>query len=297
MKKVIITCAVTGSAPTTSLNPAVPVTPAEIASSAIDAAREGASIVHLHVRNPNTGKPSSDTALYQDVVHRIRSSGTDVIINLTTGPGARFVHSCIDPTDAAPGTTLRPAHARIAHALKLKPEICSVDVATMNRQGFTLVNQPDQIRHMLDAFETAGIKPELEIFDGGHLELAKDLLSNGGVVRPYFIQFCLGIKWGLPATEAALTYLASQIPPHTVWSAFGIGKSSLPIVEKSVALGGHVRVGFEDNLYLRKGVLAPSNAALVAQAVQIIKQQGASVANVSDTRSILDLEMANQHAD
>ncbi|MEH6517120.1 MAG: 3-keto-5-aminohexanoate cleavage protein [Halioglobus sp.] len=288
-RKVILSCAVTGSARTPQIHSRVPVTPAEIAESALEAARAGASIVHIHVRDPQTSLPSTKLALYQDVVGRIRDSEVDVIINLTTGPGARFFHGEEDPKLAAPGSTLCLPQQRIDHVLKLRPEICSLDVATMNRDGFTLINLPNHLRSMLQVFGDAGVKPEIEVFDGGHLELARELIQDTNAGQPCFIQFCLGVKWGMPATESAIKYLASRVPAGALWSAFGVGKFSQSVVEHSVASGGHVRVGFEDNLYLRKGVLADSNAALVEQAVHTIEQEGASVATVSEARSLLGL--------
>jgi len=282
--KVVVSCAVTGSAPTPQVHSAVPVTPVEIAESAIEAARAGASVVHIHVRDPQTSLPSTNLALYKEVVARIRDSEVDVIINLTTGPGARFFHSEEDPKLAAPGTTLCLPQERIDHVLDLQPEICSLDVSTLNREGYTLINLPAHLRIMLQKLSNAGVKPEFEVFDGGGLELARELIGDTELRQPHLIQFCLGIKWGMPATESAIKYLVSRIPDNSTWSAFGVGKFSPLVAEHSVRNGGHVRVGFEDNLYLSKGVLAGTNAALVAQAVETIEQNGATVANVSEAR-------------
>ena len=286
---VLITCAVTGSANTVSKNPAVPVTPEEIATSAIDAATAGASIIHLHVRDPETGKASNDPELFRETVDRIRQSNSDVVLNLSTGRGARFVPDPADPTVPAEGTTLRLPAQRIQHVLALKPEICSLDIATMNRAGFVLINTPEHLEEMAAAIKGAEVKPELEVFDGGHLRLAIHLLERGLLTRPAFFQFCLGIQWGMPANEEAILYLVSQLPADAVWSAFGIGASEFPIVTLAAAMNGHVRVGLEDNLYLKKGVLAPSNAALVERAVQIIENAGKRAGTPADARELLDL--------
>ncbi len=289
-RAIIITCAVTGSAPTPARNPAVPVSPKEIADSAIGSARAGAAIVHIHVRNPRTGAPSTNPELYAEVVERIRDSSVDVLLNLTTGPGARFVHDSVDPRIAAPGTTLALPAERIAHVLELAPEICSLDIATMNRPAFSMVNLPDHLREMLLAIEAKGVKPELEVFDGGHLELLRDLIEEIGPRRPHLVQFCLGVKWGMPATSDALVYLKSRLPNDSIWSAFGVGRHSLEIAKQSIAAGGHVRVGFEDNLYLQKGVLAKSNAELVTQAVQTVEKLGCEVASGAQSRQMLGID-------
>ena len=286
---VLITCAVTGSANTVKKNPAVPVTPQEIAQSAIDATKAGAAIVHLHVRNPETGRATNKPELFQETVDRIRDSDSDAVLNLSTGRGARYVPDPADPTVAAEGTTLRLPAERIQHVLALKPEICSLDIATMNRAGFVLINTPDHLEKMAAAIRAADVKPELEVFDGGHLRLAMDFLQRGLLTRPPFFQFCLGIQWGMPADTEAISYLVSQLPPDAVWSAFGIGASEFPIVDLATSMNGHVRVGLEDNLYLKKGELAPSNAALVERAVQIIEDTGKHVGTPADARKLLGL--------
>ena len=288
-RSVIITCAVTGSAPTPARNSAVPVSPRQIATSAIEAARAGAAIVHIHVRNPETTQPSMELEHYREVVQTIRDSGVDVLINLTTGPGARFVPDRNNPTRPATGTTLRAPSGRIAHVLDLDPEICSLDFATMNRDGFTLINIPDHLREMMQSIQAAGVKPEMEIFDGGGLELLREFVAEHPPSPPCFIQCCLGIKWGMPAEKSALAYLVSRLPEGSVWSAFGIGRHSLKIASESIRAGGHIRVGFEDNLYLEKGVLADSNSALVGQAVRLVSRLGHSVATADEARQILNL--------
>ncbi len=286
-RKVMIACAVTGSADTPSRNPAVPVTPAQIAASAIDAAKAGAAIVHIHVRNPKTTKPSMDGALYREVVERIRSSGSDVLINLTTGPGARFIPGDDDPLKPAPGSTLALPAERVRHVVELKPEICSLDMGSMNMGGQVFVNTPAHLEAMAVAVRNAGVTPELEVFEAGHLMLAKRLIETGHVKPPGLFQICLGISWGQPATSEAVSYMRGLLPSDCVWFAFGISLHQFPIAAQTVLLGGHVRVGLEDNLYLEKGKLTPSNAALVEKAAKIVELLGDHVATPDDARQML----------
>jgi uncharacterized protein (DUF849 family) len=286
-RKVMIACAVTGSADTPGKNPAVPVTPAQIAQSAIDAAKAGAAIVHIHVRDPQTTKPSMDVAHYREVVQRIRDSGTDVLINLTTGPGARFAPGADDPMKAGPATNLKPAAERVMHVVELRPEICSLDMGSMNMGGYVFVNTPTILESMAAAIRDAGIVPELEVFETGHLLLAKRMIETGHIKAPGMFQICLGISWGQPATPEAMTYMRNLLPKESPWFAFGISLHQFPMVAQSVLLGGHVRVGLEDNIYLGKGQLAPSNAALVEKAARIIEILGDHVATPADARKML----------
>jgi len=288
-RKVMIACAVTGSADTPGRNPAVPVTPAQIAASAIDAAKAGAAIVHIHVRDPQTTKPSMDGALYREVVERIRASGTDVLINLTTGPGARFIPGADNPLQPAPGSTLSLPAERVRHVVELKPEICSLDMGSMNMGGQVFVNTPPHLEAMAVAIRDAGVTPELEVFEAGHLMLAKRMIETGHIKPPGLFQICLGISWGQPATPEAVVYMRSLLPPGCVWFAFGISLHQFPLAAQTVLLGGHVRVGLEDNLYLEKGRLAPSNAALVEKAGKIIEILGDQVATPAEARQILKL--------
>lgn len=286
-QKVIISCAVTGSADTVAKNPAVPVTPEQIAGSAIEAAKAGAAVAHIHVRDPDTGQASMDPALYREVVERIRDSGIDLVINLTTGPGARFVPDDREPRNAGPGTTMTAPEQRVRHVLDLKPEICSLDVATFNFGDTPMVNTRKHLAIMAKAIKGAGVKPEIEVFDSGHIRLARHLIDEGHTDSPAFFQICLGIPWGAAATPETMLYMRDQLPPSSVWSAFGISTSQMPMAAQAVLLGGHVRVGLEDNLYLARGVLAPSNAALVELAVDMIDRLGASPATASEAREIL----------
>jgi len=288
-RKVIISCAVTGSADTPGRNPAVPVTPEQIASSAIDAAKAGAAIVHIHVRDSKTTKPSMDTALYREVVERIRADGTDVLINLTTGPGARFTHDDIDPSKPGPDSVLKSPEDRVRHVVELKPDICSLDMGSLNMGNRVFVNTPRHLQAMAVAIKDAGVMPELEVFETGHLLLAKSFIDNGYVKPPGMFQICLGISWGQPATPEAMAYMRSLLPPDSPWFAFGISLHQFPMVAQTILLGGHPRVGLEDNLYLEKGKLAPSNAALVEKATKIIEMLGDHVATPNDARQILGL--------
>lgn len=288
-RKVMISCALTGGGDTASKNPAVPVTPQQIAQAAIDAAKAGAAIVHIHVRDPQTGRPSAELALYREVVDRIRSSATDVIINLTTGPGARFVPGADDPKQPSPDTTLRRPQERVQHVVELKPEICSLDMGTMNFGAHVFMNTPAHLEAMAAAIREAGVTPELEVFDTGHLLLAKRMVETGHVAAPGLFQICLGIAWGQPATSDAMKYMRDLLPPGSPWFAFGISTQQFPMAAQAVLFGGHVRVGLEDNLYLERGKLAPSNAALVERAVAIVAMLGDNVATPAEARQILSL--------
>jgi len=291
-RKVMISCAVTGSADTPGRNPAVPVTPAQIAQSAIDAAKAGAAIVHIHVRDLKTTRPSMELSLYSEVVERIRESGTDVLINLTTGPGARFVPGEDDPQKPGPGTTIKTPAERVRHVVKLKPDICSLDMGSMNMGPHVFVNTPPHLEAMAIAIRDAGVLPELEVFETGHLLLAKRLIETGHVKAPGMFQICLGISWAQPATPEAMSYMRSLLPPISPWFAFGISLHQFPMVAQAVLLGGHPRVGLEDNIYLEKGKLAPSNAALVEKAGRIIEVLGDIVATPADARAMLGLQAA-----
>jgi uncharacterized protein (DUF849 family) len=288
-RKVIITCAVTGGDDTAGRFQSVPVTPAQIATAAIEAGKAGAAIAHIHVRNPDTGKPSIELPLYSEVVQRIRDSGSDIVINLTTGAGARFVPSVDEPNTAAPGSNLRTPAERVRHILALKPEICSLDLGSLNFGSGALINVPSHIEIIAAGIREAGVKPELEIFDTGHMALALDMMKRGIVPGEPLFQFVLGVPWGAPATAEVLAAFKSMLPARAVWSSFGIGRHEFPMVAQSMLMGGHVRVGLEDNLYLSRGELAPDNASLVRKAAQIIDLLGEEVASADEARAILGL--------
>jgi uncharacterized protein (DUF849 family) len=286
-RKVIISCAVTGSADTPGKNPAVPVTPQQIAQSSIDAVKAGAAIVHVHVRDRLTTRPSMDGALYREVVDRIRSSGVDVLINLTTGPGGRFAPGAEDPFKPGPATNLKAPAQRVEHILSLLPDICSLDMGSMNMGSHVFVNPQSYLEAMAVAIRDAGVIPELEVFETGHLLLAKRMIETGHIKPPGIFQICLGISWAQPATTEAMTYMRNLLPQGAPWFAFGISLHHFPMAAQAVLLGGHVRVGLEDNIYLGRGQLAPSNAALVEKAVKIVEVLGDHVASPAEARQML----------
>jgi uncharacterized protein (DUF849 family) len=287
--KTFITCAVTGNLTKPEQTPHLPITPEQIADECLAAGEAGAAAVHIHVRDPATGRPSMDVDLYRDVVHRIRKRNTVLVINLTTGPGGRFVPNAEDPKQYAPGTTLLPPETRVEHIALIRPDICSLDLNTMNSGPDVVINTPRNVRRMAAVIRAAGVMPELEIFDSGDLHLARDLIADGTLQGPGLWTFVLGVKYGFAATPETLLYARNLLPPGAVWSAFGIGRSEFPMVAQSWLFGGHVRVGMEDNIFLDKGVLAKSNAELVAKAVHIIRQMGGSVASSVDMRHMLQL--------
>jgi uncharacterized protein (DUF849 family) len=288
-RKTIITCAVTGNITKPEDHPALPVTPQQIANACIEAAQAGAAIVHIHVRDPLTGKPSMDVALYREVIELIRRADTELVINLTTGPGGRFIPSDEDPKIAAPGTTLLPPEKRVEHILALKPDICSLDLNTMNSGGDVVINTPKNVTRMANVIREAGVKPELEIFDSGDVHLALDLIKDGVLDGPGLWTFVMGVKYGFAATPETLLYARNLLPAEAIWSAFGIGRFEFPIVAQSWIAGGHVRVGLEDNLYISKGVLAQSNAALVSRAREIVCSLGGEIATAREARQQLGL--------
>jgi len=287
-RPVIITCALTGGGDTTGKSDKVPVTPEQIANAAIDAGKAGATICHIHVRDPKTGKPSMEKSLYAEVVKRIRESESNIIINLTTGAGGGFMPSDGDAGVNALPRGLRRPEERTEHVEELKPEVCSLDVATMNFGERAFVNVPQHLEAMARRIRDAGTKPEIEVFDAGHARLASKMYADGLFDAPPLFQLCLGIPWGAPATPEALAYMRNQLPKDAIWAGFGISRQQMPMVAEVVNLGGHVRVGLEDNLYLDKGQLA-TNAQLVERAVGIINLMGARVAEPDEARKMLGL--------
>ncbi|HTL77703.1 MAG TPA: 3-keto-5-aminohexanoate cleavage protein [Casimicrobiaceae bacterium] len=290
--KTIISCAVTGGADTLAKHPGVPVTPEQIANAAIEARNAGATIAHIHVRDPKTGKASQSVDYYRDVVERIRASGCDILINLTTGPGSRFVPSDDDPKVGGPGTTMTPPLDRVRHVVELLPDICSLDVGSMNFGETGFVNTPAHLRTMAEAIAKTGVKPELEVFEPGHVMLARRMVEDGRIAKPPLFQICLGIPWGTPATPESMLYMRNLLPPGAIWAGFGISRMEFPMVAQAVILGGHVRVGMEDNLYIDHGVLTPGNGALVERAVSIVRLLGAEPASPADARAMLGLQSA-----
>ncbi len=292
MTPTMLTCAVTGTFPTRAQSPYLPVTPEEIATAAIEAAKAGAAICHLHVRDPETGRPSMELAYYREAVKRIRESGTDVLINLTTGPGGRYVPDPDAPARALPATTLTTADVRTEHVVELRPELCSLDLNTMWFGGGAVINTPDSIRRMAERIHAAGVKPELEVFDTGDLALAKALIAEGTLRTPALFQLVMGVDYGMPATPEALMFARSLVPAGSVWAAFGASRAAFPMLAQAKLLGGHCRIGMEDTLYLGKGEKAPTNAALVTKAVRIVEELGGRIATPAEARQILGLAPA-----
>jgi uncharacterized protein (DUF849 family) len=289
-RKTIITCAVTGNLTKPEQHPALPITPRQIATAALEAAQAGAAVAHIHVRDPATGRPSMDVELYREVIRLIREVDSELVINLTTGPGGRFIPSDEDPKIAAPGTTLLPPEKRVEHIAALRPDICSLDLNTMNSGGDVVINTPKNVRKMAHVIREAGVKPELEIFDSGDLHLALDLIKEGVLDGPGLWTFVMGVKYGFAATPETLLYARNFLPQGAAWSAFGIGRAEFPIVAQAWLAGGHVRVGLEDNIYLSKGVLAESNAVLVARARDIVLSMGGEIATAAQAREQLGLK-------
>lgn len=290
--EVFITCAVTGVGATTHRSELVPVTPAQIADACVEAARAGAAIVHIHVRNPETGGPSRDPALYREVVERVRSSDVDVVLNLTAGMGGDLVLGGVEsplPPDPE-GTDMAGATERLAHVAELRPEICTLDCGTMNfaEGDYVMTNTPSMLREMARQIQALGVRPEIEIFDTGHLVLAKELIAEGLVDEPVLMQLCLGIPYGAPADLGTLLALVHQLPPGCIFSAFAIGRMQLPYVALAALVGGNVRVGLEDNIWLERGVKA-TNGALVERAVTILEAMNVRVLGPDEVRERLRL--------
>jgi uncharacterized protein (DUF849 family) len=290
--EVFITCAVTGAGATTTRSELVPVTPSEIAAAAIEAAQAGAAIVHIHVRDPATGRPSRDAALYRDVVERIRSSDVDVVLNLTAGMGGDLVlggaESPLPPS--AEGTDMAGATERLVHVAELRPEICTLDCGTMNfaEGDYVMTNTPSMLREMARQIQALGVRPEIEVFDTGHLVFAKQLIAEGLVDEPALLQLCMGIPYGAPDDPGTLLALVNRLPSGSVFSAFAIGRMQLPYVALAPLVGGNVRVGLEDNLWLGRGVKA-TNAALVERAVTILEAMNVRMLGPAETREKLEL--------
>jgi uncharacterized protein (DUF849 family) len=288
-RKTIITCAVTGNITTRADHPGLPITPTEIAEAAIQAGRQGAAVVHIHARDPETGRGSMETRYFSEIVHRIRDSGSDLIINLSTGEGGRYIPDESDPKVAAPESTLTTPEKRVTHVEALRPEICTLDLNTMISGTAVVINTPRNIEQMAKRIYDVGVLPELELFDSGDLHLAHHLIRHGILRPPLLVQLVLGVRYGAPANPATLFHLSSQLPAGTTWAAFGVGRQEFPMLALAWLLGGHVRVGLEDNIYIREGVLARDNGELVEKAVNIVENLGGSIASACEARELLGL--------
>jgi uncharacterized protein (DUF849 family) len=292
--EVFITCAVTGAGDTVGRSDRVPVTPAEIADAAIEAARAGAAVAHVHVRDPATGRGSRDPLLYREVVDRVRSSDVDVVLNMTAGMGGDLMLGGVEaplPLDAA-GSDMAGAEERLLHVTELLPEICTLDCGTMNFAAggdYIMVNAPSMLRAMARRVQALGVRPELEVFDTGHLVMVKEMIDEGLIGEPVLIQLCTGIPYGAPDDPLTLQAMVAELPPGVVFSAFSIGRMQLPFVALAALLGGNVRVGLEDNLYLSRGTLA-RNDQLVERAVRILEAMNVRVLRPEEVRDKLDLK-------
>jgi len=287
---VVVTCAVTGAGDTVGRHPGVPVTPKQIADAAIEAAKAGAAVAHIHVRDPETGKGSRDPELFKEVVDRVRSSSTDVVINLTAGMGGDWVPSEDDPAMPGPGTDMIGPLERLAHVQDLLPEICSLDCGTLNfgNGNEIYISTPPYLRKMAEMTKEWGVKPELEVFELGHIRFAKQMIAEGLIAEPPMFQICLGIPWGADQTVDTMKVMKDDLPAGANWVGFGISRMQMPMAAAAVAMGGNVRVGLEDNIWLEKGVLA-TNAQLVERVVGIVERMGARAVTPAEARTKLGL--------
>ena len=295
--EVVVTCAVTGAGDTTGKSPHVPITPKQIAQEAIEAAKAGASAVHIHVRDPQTGKASRDPALFAEVVARVRDSGTDVVLNLTAGMGGDWTPDPNNPAMPGPGTDMIGPDARLVHVQDCLPEICSLDCGTLNfgNDDNIYISTPPMLRRMATLTKAWGVKPEMEVFDLGHIRFAKAMVAEGLIAEPPMFQLCLGIPWGADQTVETMKAMKEQLPAGASWASFGISRMQMPMAAAAVALGGNVRVGLEDNIWLDRGVLA-TNAQLVERVIGIIERMGARVQTPQQARNTLKLRGADTSA-
>lgn len=291
-RHVIVTCAVTGSGDSVGTHPAIPVTPKEIAASGIEAAKAGAAIAHIHVREPDTGKYSRRPELFREVVDRIRDSDTDVVLNLTTGMGGDlFLGPDDDPLALRDNTDCVGQLERMQHVEELLPEICSLDCGSFNYDegDYVYISSPAMLRLGAQRLQAIGVKPELEVFDLGHIAFAKQMIAEGLVDAPPLFQVCLGVRWGAGADTRNFQTMVDQLPQGCNWAGFGVGSLEMPMAAQAVLLGGNVRVGLEDNLYLEKGVFA-SNAQLVERAITIAQLMGCDIQTPAQARQTLGLK-------
>ena len=284
--EVILTCAVTGGGDTVGKHPNIPHTPKQIADATIEAAEAGASIAHIHVRDPETGAPGRDRDCFRQVVNMVRQSPTDIVVNLTTGMGGEYYPGEDNPAVGGPDTDFVSPEERVAHVEELKPELCTLDCGTMNFAGSVAMNTLDHLRVMAEHIRDCGTKPEIEVFDLGQIWQAKQLIDEGLIVDTPMFQLCMGIPWGVEADPRAMALMRDSLPAASVWAAFGISRMQMPFVAQAMLLGGHCRVGLEDNLYLERGVFA-SNGELVEKAKHIIEQLGGRVVSPAEAREKL----------
>jgi uncharacterized protein (DUF849 family) len=289
MDKLIVTVAIIGGITTREKTPHPPMTPQEIADSAIEACRAGASVCHIHVRDPITHQPSMKFELYKEVFDRIRDK-CDMVINLSTGSGGRLYYNPKAGGNPWDTSGLKSPEERVEHVVKLKPELCSLDIGSLNFGPYAFINLVSVVEKMAKMIREVGTKPELEVFDLGHIRIGHHLIRQGLIEDPPLFQLCLGIPWGIEATTENMVYMRNNLPSGCLWYAFAIGPQHFPMAAASIINGGHARVGFEDNLYIKKGVLAKTNAEMVKKAVEIANLLDREVATPKEARQILRLK-------
>ena len=291
---VAVTCAVTGAGDTTEKSPHIPVTPVQIAESAIEAAKAGASCVHIHVRDPNTGKASRDPRLFREVVELVRSSNIDIVLNLTAGMGGDWVPDINNFSMPGEGTDMIGPEERLLHVENCRPEICSLDCGTLNfgNDHSIYISTPPILRRMAELTQKWGVKPELEVFDLGHIRFATQMINEGLIDLPAMFQICLGIPWGADQSVDTMKVMKDHLPKNASWAGFGISRMQLPMAAAAITLGGNVRVGLEDNIFLEKGVLA-TNEQLVEKVVALIRLLGGTVLSPAEMREKLNLKKMN----
>jgi uncharacterized protein (DUF849 family) len=288
-RRTILTCAVTGNLTRPDMNPALPITPEQIANVCLAAAAAGAAIVHIHVREPD-GRPSMELAYYREVMERIRARNTALILNLTTGPGGRFQPGDEDPAKPGPRTNFLPPHKRVEHIVALKPEIATLDLNTMTFGQEVVINIPPNVRKMATAIYDSGVKPEIELFDTGDIELCRDLMADGGLKMPAMASLVHGTKYGMPSTPETMAFVKSRLPAGIEWTGFGVGRMAFPMLVQSWLLGGHIRIGMEDTVHIGKGQLTSGNGELVEKARWLIEKLGGTLASSDEAREMLSLK-------
>ena len=294
-RKVVLTCAVTGDGPLNPKYPDYPVSPEQIARACLEAAKAGAAVVHIHGRNPETGEGDRSPAVFKEIVERVRAENDQVVINLTTGMGGTFVPDPRNEALAHPTTDVGNAQERVQHVFDNRPEICTLDATTMNLEGgiagapdCVFMNTPGKLRDMAHLIREAGTRIEIEAFNPGDILLARKMIEDGHIDAPPLFQLCLGVKWSAPADVKSLVYMRDLLPEDATWSAFGVSRFQMQMVALSTIMGGHCRVGLEDNIYLERGVFA-TNAQLVERASRIIRDLGCEVATPDEAREIFRL--------
>lgn len=296
MSKTILTCAITGNLTTPEMTPHLPITPEAIATSALEAAEAGAAIAHIHVRHPEDGRPSIELSHYKEVVDLIRARNEALVVNFTTGPGGRFQPGDEDPAKPGPRTNFLHPLKRVEHVVALRPEIATLDLNTMTFGREVVINTPPNVTKMAERIYAAGAKPEIELFDTGDVQLCADLIKSGVLKTPALASFVMGVKYGFPAAPEVLAFAKTLLPAGVAWTGFGVGRMAFPMLAQSFLLGGHVRIGMEDTVYLAKGRLATSNAELVTKARSIVELLGGALATPEEAREMLGLAPASQRA-